>query len=335
MMRFLAFALCLLVAPAFAAWHSVLQVSVGSAPATAIAFSTLANGTVGGAAIAGSGTYTGTAPSSLSSATWGGGCSGSSTVGSFSASAGSWSATFTVPGSSGSGCTIAITDNLGDSATSPGVTISGSSIALVAHVQTVQATPSSAINTTGATLLVIAQGGSTAVGCCSTPTDSKSNTWTALTQQTATGPGLACNIYYAVNPTVGSGHTFTSGGGGVGLIQVMAFSGVNTVAPFDTGKENGASVNVATSSITSGGGFTPSVNNAVIIARLTSDSGSATTLIDGGFTITDSSPLVGGVNYSGGGAYLVQTSAAAANPSWSWSPPTTATGCSKLAAFVP
>lgn len=92
-----------------------------------IAFTTLANGTVGGAAIAGSGTYTGTAPSSISSATWGGGCSGSSAPASFSASVGAWSATFTVPGSSGTGCTIAITDNLGDTATSPGVTISGGS----------------------------------------------------------------------------------------------------------------------------------------------------------------------------------------------------------------
>lgn len=106
----------------------LLGVGVGHpAPAAAgnsIAFTALADGTVGGAPVAGSGTYAGAAPSSLSSATWGGGCSGSSTVSSFSAGAGTWSASFTVPGSAGTGCTIAVTDDLSDNATSPGVTIS-------------------------------------------------------------------------------------------------------------------------------------------------------------------------------------------------------------------
>lgn len=117
-----------LCAPALAQVGQVAVVTHHGSPAAhTIAFTALAAGTVGGAAIAGSGTYTGTAPGSISTATWGGGCSGASTPAGFTAGTGTWSATFTVPSSAGMACTIAITDNLGDSATSPGVTISGTS----------------------------------------------------------------------------------------------------------------------------------------------------------------------------------------------------------------
>lgn len=105
--------------------------SVISAPSQAIApspgltFTTLAGGTVGGAAIAGSGSYFIAAPSGLTNATWGGGCSGPSTVAGFSAAAGSWSATFTVPAGAGVACTITVTGTGSNTATavSPGVTI--------------------------------------------------------------------------------------------------------------------------------------------------------------------------------------------------------------------
>lgn len=112
--------------PAQAFWQSrgsSYNLAIGGVVAP-LAFTALANGTVGGSPIAGSGTYTGTAPTSISSATWTGCGGGSSTPAGFSAATGTWSATFTVPGSSGSGCTIAITDNRTDTATSPGVTIS-------------------------------------------------------------------------------------------------------------------------------------------------------------------------------------------------------------------
>ncbi len=126
LMKWFFIALAFLLAASSADARFPPRGSGGAAPPShSIAFTALANGTAGGSPIAGSGTYAGTAPSSLSSATWGGGCSGSSTPASFSASSGTWSATFTVPVSSGFGCTIAIADNLGDSATSPGVTITG------------------------------------------------------------------------------------------------------------------------------------------------------------------------------------------------------------------
>lgn len=65
-------------------------------PSNAITFTSLNSAQIS-STTAGSGGYTGTAPTGLTSATYGGTCSGSSTVSGFSASGGSWSATFTTP----------------------------------------------------------------------------------------------------------------------------------------------------------------------------------------------------------------------------------------------
>lgn len=92
-----------------------------STPTHSITFSTLANGSPS-STVAGSGTYTGTAPSSISSAAWNSPCSGSSTITGFSAGGGTFSLTASTP-SAGCVGTLTITDNLGDSATSPTVTI--------------------------------------------------------------------------------------------------------------------------------------------------------------------------------------------------------------------
>lgn len=97
-----------------------------AAGSPSLAFTALANGSVS-STVAGSGTYTIAAPSGLTSATWGGNCSGSSTVSGFSAGAGVWSATFTTPAGSGAVCTITATGTGGNTntVTSPGAAISG------------------------------------------------------------------------------------------------------------------------------------------------------------------------------------------------------------------
>ncbi len=66
---------------------------------------------------------------------------------------------------------------------------------------------SGAITTTGANLIVV-NVGSYSVNPA-TFGDSKSNIWTALTLQSVTS-GVQTRLYYCVNPTVGSGHTFGS-----------------------------------------------------------------------------------------------------------------------------
>ena len=63
----------------------------------------------------------------------------------------------------------------------------------------------SAIDTTGATLLVALIVTDTGGG---TMSDSKGNTWTALTAHSG-GTTVTGQLFYVSNPTVGSGHTFT------------------------------------------------------------------------------------------------------------------------------
>ena len=168
---------------------------------------------------------------------------------------------------------------------------------------------SASIDTTGATLLVAV------VTYTGTPTvsDSKSNTWTALTCQQNTSV-YSC-IYYvnSGSPSVGSGHTFTiSGAVTVSVINVMAFSGTGA-SPFDN--QNGNS-SLLVSTIQPGS-ITPSQNNDIIITGLSGGNnfGAANT-IDSGFTITYQKAVTGGINYGHAGAYLIQTTAAAVNPTW-------------------
>src|SRR5258708_3690000 len=85
-----------------------------------------------------------------------------------------------------------------------------------------------AVDTSGANLLVayvITQGAVTV-------SDSKSNTWSALTN--SVNGFLNGQFFYAKGATTGTGHTFTvSGSSSVSVIQVNAYSGADTVSPFD------------------------------------------------------------------------------------------------------
>lgn len=207
MRRFLCAALILLCAGSVNA--QMLQAIVAgssSVPSHTIQFTALAGGTVGGSPLAGSGTYSGTAPSSISTATWTGCGGGASTVAGFSAGAGTWSATFTVPPSSGAGCTIAIADNLGDTATSPGVTISsGGTIAFTSLTNNQAGTQAALVGTyTGAAPSGLgSQSWGVGTGCAGTP---------AVTSFVATGGTITANI--ATLATGNIGCTFTATGTG-------------------------------------------------------------------------------------------------------------------------
>lgn len=139
--------------------------------------------------------------------------------------------------------------------------------------------------------------------------DNKSNTWTALTDQGAGGFG-SMQLFYCASPTVGSGHTFSWSSGFLPAIGVAAFSGVNTT-PFDV--ENGTH---AFGTTLQPGTITPNQNNSLVFTGYTARGGSGYS-IDGGFTIIGT-PIDGNdVSTSGSAiAYLIQTTAAAANPTW-------------------
>lgn len=168
------------------------------------------------------------------------------------------------------------------------------------------------IDTSGASLLVVVlsdyQGAT--IG---TLTDSNNNTWTKLTSH-ANASLERATIYYCASPIVGSGHNFTySGTGTFAALAALAFSGAS-ISPFDF--ENGATAASATSLAT--GSVTPPEDDCLIIAGL---SGLQTATINAGFTISDQVAFSGGVNLNLAAAYLIQTTAGAVNPTFSWTTP--------------
>lgn len=169
---------------------------------------------------------------------------------------------------------------------------------------------SDAIDTTGYDLIVI--GITNAGTAAATPTDSKGNTWTALTGQT--GGGVISRFWYCINPTVGSGHTFsTSQAFSYPSIFVLAIAGA-AAAGFD--QQNGTASASATS--IQPGSITPTEDNELVVALCTNDDTGNTLSINGGFTIAQQNVTVAFQAEGGGLAYLIQTTATAANPTWSW-----------------
>jgi hypothetical protein len=170
----------------------------------------------------------------------------------------------------------------------------------------------SAIDTTGATLLVVAFADYASVPA-SVITDSKGNTWNMLTARTSSY--ARSRIGWCVPTSVGSGHTVTAYGyaGTYPAVAFLAFSGASA-SPYDT--ENGSFTNAATSLST--GSLTPSVNNALVVAAVGIGNSTGCS-IDNGFTLSEAEPFVGGNNFSLGLAYKIQTTATAVNPQWSWS----------------
>ena len=198
-------------------------------------------------------------------------------------------------------------------------------IALVNHVSAKSSAggsiTSSAINNTGATLLVAAMSYYVGSGGSSAISDSSGNTWTPLTLRSDNTANLRLQCYYCANPTVSSSQTFTatSTGSSFPAIAVASFSGVTTSTPFD--QENGGGV--AASTTHQPGSITPTQSNELIITGIECN-GSTANSIDSSYTITDSVAPVGGGNVGVALAYLVQGAASASNPTWTMSASDTA-----------
>ena len=172
----------------------------------------------------------------------------------------------------------------------------------------------SAIDTTGADLIVIAyciQGSGTL-----SISDNKSNTYT-LAEDPNPGAGVDnCVIYYCQGPTVGAGHTFSASGVNFACMHVAAYAG-SVTTPLD--QKNGLANGSGGTSIQPGS-VTPATNNQLVVTGVESASFGGTASINGGFTITTQSDFnaTGHSEVAGGQAYLIQTTATAANPTWSW-----------------
>ena len=183
-------------------------------------------------------------------------------------------------------------------------------ISLIANIDAAGAGPvtTGSIDTTGADFIVI--GLAVDDGYNDTPTDSKSNTWTQVAN-TYTNTNVRVRMWYSVPTSVGSAHTFTAPSSPIGTIFVVAFSGVAQTTPED--QISGAN---AFASTLKPGSITPTEDNELIVSIFGINSAGAPMSIDAGFTETDEQEFDSGVSYGGAAAYLVQTTAAAADPTW-------------------
>lgn len=169
---------------------------------------------------------------------------------------------------------------------------------------------SSALDTSGANLIVLAL--AEALSGAGTISDSKSNTYTQLTLRGASQTQV--RLWYAKNPSVGSGHTFTvTCTACFPGMAVLSFSGADTTAPFDV--ENGNTQTFATSTTT--GSITPGSANEVVVAALSTNDTTGIAISGGGFTAISDSINVTGFGEAGVAiAFVVQTTATASNPTF-------------------
>lgn len=182
----------------------------------------------------------------------------------------------------------------------------------IANGSTTSAT-TAGVNATGANFSVIGASWYNAGGLGSfTISDSNGNTYTPLTQKIGNVVQYA-RLWYSQGGTYGTGMTFTATGD-VNCFPVVygaAFSGVHA-SPFDS--ENGNTTSSATSLAC--GSVTPSEDNCLIVAFGGLYTGTSIS-IDLGFTAL-TKDYVAGTSLAAAGAYLIQTTAAAKNPTWSW-----------------
>ena len=189
-----------------------------------------------------------------------------------------------------------------------------------------------AINTTGADLIVagVTFFATPSGAGCSTPnvfSDSKSNTWsTAKTVQNNGTSDGEFDLFYVHAPTVGSGHTFNYNKECFSSIYILAFSG-SVLSPLDV-TNSGSNASNETSQAS--GSITPTQNGDLIISGILGPSTTATP--NSGITQADAfSPAVSAQTYGTGLGYFAQSTAAAINPTWSWT--TGASAAALVASF--
>lgn len=168
----------------------------------------------------------------------------------------------------------------------------------------------SGIDTTGANLILVNGGGSYG-GSSTSISDSKGNTWTPLTV-VGSPADAGSRIFYCYNPTVGTGHTF-SYAESFSSTAVTAWSGAAT-SPFDV--ENGFGPASGTFTTVQPGSVTPSQSNELIVTGIGAGGNSGAYSLDSGFTVAAQMAAVSGTRYGSGIGYVVQSAAAAVNPTW-------------------
>lgn len=161
------------------------------------------------------------------------------------------------------------------------------------------------ITTTGANLIVVEISSNGVTVANISLVDSNSNIWTKV-------PGTLGNsaVFYCVSPTVGAGHTFTGTTTAANnpTITVSAWSGVDTVTPFDKAAQGNGSTSAAS--------VTPANNNSLVIATAGPSNSNFSSTVTG-YTITDNLAVVSFGGLAGAMAYQIQTTATATQAIWS------------------
>jgi len=154
-----------------------------------------------------------------------------------------------------------------------------------------------------------------------TLTDSKSNTWTPLTDYNNPGGAASERIYYCYAPTTDAAHTFRITAGGdsfYGNLCVAAFSGA-VASPFDG--QNGTYTTTAPTTVNSGS-ITPTQTGDLIITGM-SNTGSVTGVgVNSPFTLlTPVVPYHGTspVYNAGAMAYYFDSNVSPISADWNWS----------------
>jgi hypothetical protein len=194
----------------------------------------------------------------------------------------------------------------------------GGGFALVSNTVS-QSGTTSGVDTTGANLIVVYFVGDPA----STLSDSKGNTWTALTAHN-TGNGDESRLAYCLNPTVGTGHTF-SNTGSARFLAVQAWSGATTGYVSDTGNQG-----IGTTAAIKPGSRTPSAAGNLIVSGVTYFPNAAQTVsVDSGVTISDQS----NTTWAGGMGYLIAPNTTPVDLEWTYSAPSALVSASGVAVF--
>lgn len=164
---------------------------------------------------------------------------------------------------------------------------------------------SAAIDTTGATLIVIAL---INVFAPDAVADSQVNTWVPLTG-IFPGSSRVLQAFYCIAPSTSAAHTF-SGGNAAAAIAVAAFS--NTPGSDSPSESAGAGSGGTT---VQPGTLTPGAANNLMIAYMGGDADTSIA-VNGVFAIAAQSLDVPSTHEGIAIAYVIQTAATAQNPTW-------------------
>ena len=190
---------------------------------------------------------------------------------------------------------------------------------------------SPSFNGTGADLIVIVVTWDNAPAANPVGADSAGNTYSGINISSSTVPQVG--ILYTHNPTVTSSMTVgIAAPAGFPSMEYYVYSGsVASGAVLDVSSFNNAGA-------TQPGSVTPSQNNSLLVTGVT-DQSTATDSVDSGFASAapgfQQAFFRSSLNFGGAASTLVQTTAAAINPTWTSGNGSTPTNSTIIAAFKP